>query len=330
MIGLFRATAHVQMPFCFRSEFGPLDSSQSIFSPSFHPSHIRTEETLLLLIGCSWFWPALWLCCLVVFGFALGVCFGLCSFSPSTSYVSFSSTMTWALCPHGVRTRGKKKDLESVDTPSSDNSDNRAWHLAQAVAQAPTGRDNAVHLSKPTLSPQLLSPPLFVSWNQVASLRGLVAVHKDIKSCPHDELHTALDHPKCMFPGEKKLFLAANGTVLDQLENQIMPLERIAAEVFQAMYQRQQAEFSWHTLLWTVAQQNEYWIGGDALPLPPVLQIHCGGLGGGALESDIPPHFHCTCPPVGDSQVYGPSLSPAAVVQDEHFAVAAGSTTGGP
>ena len=28
---------------------------------------------------------------------------------PSISYVSFSSTMTWALRPHGVRTRGKKK-----------------------------------------------------------------------------------------------------------------------------------------------------------------------------------------------------------------------------
>ena len=223
---------------------------------------------------------------------------------------------------------GNTDDLESADTPSSNNSENRAWHLAQAVAPAPTGSDNAVHLSKPTVSPQLLSPPLFASWNQVASLRGLIAVHKDIESCPHDELRTALDHPKCMFPGEKELFLAANGNLLEQLQEQIMPLEQIASEVFQAMYQRQQAEFSWNTLLWTVAQQNEYWIGYDALPLPPVLQINCGGLGGGALEGNIPPHFHCTCPPVGESQVYGPSLSPADVVQDEHVAVAAGCTTG--
>ena len=163
---------------------------------------------------------------------------------------------------------GNSDDLESVDTPSSNNSDNRARHLAQAVASAPTGSDNAVHLSKPTVSPQLLSPPLFVSWNQVASLRGLIAVHKDIESCPHDELRAALDHPKCMFPGEKELFLAANGNLLEQLQDQIMPLEQVASEVFQAMYQRQQAEFSWNTLLWTVAQQNEYWIGYDALPLP--------------------------------------------------------------
>ena len=72
---------------------------------------------------------------------------------------------------------GNSADLESVDTPSSDNSDNRAWHLAQAVARAPTGRDNAVHLSKPTLTPQLCLPRFLCRGNQVASLRGLVAVH---------------------------------------------------------------------------------------------------------------------------------------------------------
>ena len=54
---------------------------------------------------------------------------------------------------------------------------------------------------------------------------------------------------------------------------------------------------------------------------------HCGHRIG-ALEGAIPPHFHCTCPPAGDSQVYGPSLSPADVVQEEHVEVAAGCTTG--
>ena len=77
-----------------------------------------------------------------------------------------------------------------------------------------------------------------------------------------------------------------------------------------------------------MAKLNQYWIGYDAPPLPSVFQINCGGLGGGALEGDIPPHFHCRCPPVGDSQVYGPSLSPADVVQDQSFAVASGCSTG--
>ena len=56
------------------------------------------------------------------------------------------------------------------------------------------------------------------------------------------------------------------------------------------------------------------WIGHNFPPLPSVFQIN-GGLGGGALEGEVPPHFHCMCPPVGESQVCGPSLSPADVVK---------------
>ena len=44
--------------------------------------------------------------------------------------------------------------------------------------------------------------------------------------------------------------------------------------------------------------------------------------GGGALEGEVPPHFHCMCPPVGESQVYGPSLSPADVLNDQEWGVA--------
>ena len=219
---------------------------------------------------------------------------------------------------------GDNEDLESADTPSSNNSENRATHLTQAVTSAPRGSAKEVQSSKPTASPQLLSPPLFVPWNQVANARGVTAVHKDSEACPYEELRAALAQPNCLFSGEKELFLADNADLLEQLKDQIMPLEQIATEVFQAIYQRQQAKFSWNTLLWTVAQQNAYWIGYDALPLPQVLQINCGGLGRGALEGSIPPHFHC----VGESQVYGPSLTPADIVQQEHVEVAAGCTTG--
>ena len=101
-----------------------------------------------------------------------------------------------------------------------------------------------------------------------------------------------------------------------------MPLENIAPQVLHAMYQRQQAEISWITRLWTAAELNKYWMGYDAPPLPPVLEINYGGLGGGALEGDIPPHFHCTCPPLGEWTVAFPSCN------DNSFAVAAGYTTG--
>ena len=68
-----------------------------------------------------------------------------------------------------------------------------------------------------------------------------------------------------MFPGEKDLFLAAK-ELLSQLKHAIMPLESIAPQVFQAIYQKQQAEISWVSLLWTAAQIDQYWIGNDNWP----------------------------------------------------------------
>ena len=165
-------------------------------------------------------------------------------------------------------------------------------------------------------------------WSQVAKLRGVVAVHKDIEACPHEELQVALAHPQRLVPGEKEQFLQVNSDLLLQLRGTVMPLEGIAPQVFEAIYQRQQGEILWVTVLWMIAQLNGYWVGGTSPPLPSVFQINCGGLGGGALEGEVPPHFHCTCPPVGESQVYGPSLSPADVLDEQEWGVAYGWSTG--
>ena len=151
---------------------------------------------------------------------------------------------------------------------------------------------------------------------------------KDIEACPHEELKVALAHPQCLVPGEKEHFLQVNSDLLLQLRGTVMPLEGIAPQVFEAIYQRQQGEILWVTVLWMIAQLNGYWVGGTSPPLPSVFQINCGGLGGGALEGEVPPHFHCTCPPVGESQVYGPSLSPADVLDEQEWGVAYGWSTG--
>ena len=126
-----------------------------------------------------------------------------------------------------------------------------------------------------------MSPSLFVSWDQVAKERCLPTWHKDSDSCPYEELQAALAQPGCLFSGEKDLFLTANDDLLQQIKGQVMPLEHSASDAFQAMYQQQQAEFSWNTLLWTVARRNEFWIGRLAVAR------------GGALEGAVPPHFHC-------------------------------------
>ena len=78
-------------------------------------------------------------------------------------------------------------DVESASTPSSDTSAKRADRLAQAIESDSTQGSQAPDPRPCTPCPQQLSPPLFVPWSQVAKLRGVVAVHKDIEACPHEE-----------------------------------------------------------------------------------------------------------------------------------------------
>ena len=219
-------------------------------------------------------------------------------------------------------------EVESVSTPSSDNSAKRADRLTKAIEGDSRQGSQAPDSRSCTPCPQQLSPSLFVPWSQVAKLRGVVAVHTDIEASPYEQLRAALAQPKCLVPGEKEQFLQANHDLLCHLRGSFMPLEGIAPQVFEAISHHQQDEFTWVTVLWMVAQLNEYWMGRNLLPLPSVFQINCGGLGGGALEGEVPPHFHCMCPPVGESQVYGPSLSPADVLNDQEWGVAYGWSTG--
>ena len=62
-------------------------------------------------------------------------------------------------------------------------------------------------------------------------------------------------------------------------------------------------------------------------PPPPIVQINCGGLGGGILDGPRPPVFHCTHPRVSGTSVYGPALTPADQVGENGYGVAAGHTT---
>ena len=60
---------------------------------------------------------------------------------------------------------------------------------------------------------------------------------------------------------------------------------------------------------------------------PDCVQIHCGGLGGGALGGSDAPTFDCTNPRVDGTCVYGPSLAPVDRPGEKITGVAAGATT---
>ena len=110
-------------------------------------SHLGTEETLLdegetasglgCVLGC-WFW------------FLFGVVFGLgllVFFSPHHVVFPSLSMMTWALRPHGVRTRGKKAQC-GTPSESAITSDCRPPVQSECRAQRPDAKE-----SKSTSSP---------------------------------------------------------------------------------------------------------------------------------------------------------------------------------
>ena len=177
-----------------------------------------------------------------------------------------------------------------------------------------------------TPSPQLTPPCLFARWAQVAGGLGLPIVHHDSNDAPVASSEAA---QSCFFEAERKDFILANRILFHRLVGQVMPLETIADDVLDAIYgqEQEQVEMLWSTLLWEVAIRKQYWFDVSTQSLPHVIQINCGGLGGNSLDSPIPPHFHCTSPPVSGCCVYGPSLSPADCTESTRTGVAAGHTT---
>ena len=59
-----------------------------------------------------------------------------------------------------------------------------------------------------------------------------------------------------------------------------------------------------------MADHHEFWLTTATAPPPDCVQIHCGGLGEGALGGSDAPTFDCTHPRVDGACVCGPSLAP--------------------
>ena len=76
-----------------------------------------------------------------------------------------------------------------------------------------------------------------------------------------------------------------------------------------------------------MAQTYGFWLTTPQEPLPAIIRINCGGLGGGALSTPTIPTVNCTHPRVNGTCVYGPSLAPADRYSGQITEVAAGHTS---
>ena len=215
---------------------------------------------------------------------------------------------TWSQFP---RPRPTLLPEEQIDSLKQSNETRRrvVRHLTRVHA-CPVR--NCCHL--PSLCPGVKSP----------SCEGLLNSTRTLKHVCMSNCKRLWLTPSVLVPGEKEQFLQANNDLFCQLQGSFMPLEGVAPQVFEAIYQRQQGEILWLTVLWMIARINECWIGSD---IPPHPQYFRSVVGAEPLKGMSPPHFHCMCPPVGESQVYGPSLSPADVTKEQEFGVVCGCST---
>ena len=157
-------------------------------------------------------------------------------------------------------------------------------------------------------TPQMATPALFVSWQEIAQQLGIPVEHE----APVEDLRTMFQTAIGILPTEhQRRFHELQGQAFDRIPRGRIPVETVAPIVLASMYETHPWVPFWESILWHMAQSYRFWLATPESPPPSRIQINCGGLGGGSLDSPTTPTFHCTHPRVNGTCVYGPSLAPA-------------------
>ena len=151
-------------------------------------------------------------------------------------------------------------------------------------------------------NPQLATPALFVPWQEVAQQLDIPVVHEDLS----EDLRTMFQTAIGILPTEdQKEFHKLQGIAFSRIPERKAPVETVAPIVLGSVYETHSWVPHWETMLWHMAQSYRFWLTAPPSPPPSRIQINCGGLGGGTLDSPTTPSFHCTHPRVNGTCVYG-------------------------
>ena len=116
-------------------------------------------------------------------------------------------------------------------------------------------------------------------------------------------------------------------STFSQLPHNGAPVETTAQQILCSMHDVHPWSSHWETILWHMAHTYGFWLTAPMESPPTIIQINCGGLGGGNLCSPNAPTIHCTHPRVNGACEYGPSLAPADRYSGQVTEVAAGHTS---
>ena len=133
---------------------------------------------------------------------------------------------------------------------------------------------------------------------------------------------------RCLLPEpQQQEFRAAYTDAVESIPTLAESVETLAPLILDDRVKNTNQNHLWALVLKHMADHHGFWLTTATAPPPDCVQIHCGGLGGGALGGSDAPTFDCTNPRVDGTCVYGPSLSPVDRPGEKITGVAAGATT---
>ena len=167
-------------------------------------------------------------------------------------------------------------------------------------------------------------PCLFVPWKTVAEQVGIPAV----QAVPLPNLRDGVLHAVNLLPEpQQQEFRAAYTDAVESIPTLAESVETLAPLILEDRVKNASQNHLWALVLKHMADHHGFWLTTATAPPPNCVQIHCGGLGGGALGGSDAPTFDCTNPRVDGACVYGPSLAPVDRPGEKITGVAAGATT---
>ena len=150
-------------------------------------------------------------------------------------------------------------------------------------------------------NPQLATPPLFVPWQEIAMQLGIPAEHEAPTETLRDMFQTALG---ILTVDEQREFHQLHGATFSQLPHNRAPVETTAQQILCSMHEVHPWSSHWETILWHMAHTYGFWLTAPTESPPTIIQINCGGLGGGNLCGPNAPTIHCTHPRVNLSLIH--------------------------
>ena len=142
-------------------------------------------------------------------------------------------------------------------------------------------------------TPQMATAALFASWQEIAQQLGIAVEHE----VPVEDLRTMFQTAKGILPKEhQRKFHELQGQAFDRILQGRIPVDTVAPIVLASMYETHPWVPFWESILWHMAQSYRFWLATPESPPPSRIQINCGGLGGGSLDSPTTPTFHRTHP----------------------------------